>query len=120
MQFNCDHRTHYDLNATWSLRNAIITALEKFLDKLETFHCWQKPVNHQIPETATTTSINFIIDLDDDLSNISKDESIHISMPKFNKQERTLPPPDYDPHALIITTTQEETNEFNFMEEEQS
>ncbi|CAF5111057.1 unnamed protein product, partial [Rotaria sp. Silwood1] len=41
VQFNCDHSTHYDSNATWSLQDAIATALEKFLDKLETVNHWQ-------------------------------------------------------------------------------
>ncbi|CAF1006356.1 unnamed protein product [Rotaria sp. Silwood1] len=84
------------------------------------FHmCPEKADNHQVLETPTTTSTNIIINFENELSDFSEDELIQILMPKFNKREPILPPPDDDPHALTITTTQEEMNEFNLMEEQQ-
>ncbi|CAF1561754.1 unnamed protein product, partial [Adineta ricciae] len=41
VQYKCDHITHYDYNATWSLQDAIATTFNKFLDKSQTINLWQ-------------------------------------------------------------------------------
>ncbi|CAF2987076.1 unnamed protein product, partial [Rotaria sp. Silwood2] len=41
LQYQCDHITHYDDSATWSLQDAITTTFNKFLDKSQTINFWQ-------------------------------------------------------------------------------
>ncbi|CAF3287426.1 unnamed protein product [Rotaria sp. Silwood2] len=41
LQYQCDHITHYDDSATWSLQDAIATTFNKFLDKSQTINFWR-------------------------------------------------------------------------------
>ncbi|CAF3123639.1 unnamed protein product [Rotaria socialis] len=48
VQYKCDHITHYDYNATWSLQDAIATTFNKFLDKSQTINFWQCGIDLQL------------------------------------------------------------------------
>ncbi|CAF3316442.1 unnamed protein product [Rotaria socialis] len=48
VQYKCDHITHYDYNATWSLQDAIATTFNKFLDKSQTINSWQCGIDLQL------------------------------------------------------------------------
>ncbi|CAF4548655.1 unnamed protein product [Rotaria socialis] len=48
VQYKCDHITHYDYNATWSLQDAIETTFNKFLDKSQTINFWQCGIDLQL------------------------------------------------------------------------
>ncbi|CAF4578393.1 unnamed protein product, partial [Rotaria socialis] len=181
VQYKCDHITHYDYNATWSLQDAIATTFNKFLDKSQTINLWQCGIDleldtwknklfsrpqynkhieqqqrikmkqyaiddciavaelflymcpattnhHQLHDvsqhastktitlttttTTTKTTRRTILDLCDDLSDISEDELIQILKPKFDKKkEENVHQPHDPPVELIITTTENEINE---------
>jgi len=38
----CGHHIHYDSNNTWSLQDAVASALGQFLDKSETVNKWTR------------------------------------------------------------------------------
>ncbi|CAF2523456.1 unnamed protein product [Rotaria sp. Silwood2] len=40
-QYNCGHHTHFNMGATWSLQDAIVSALKKLVDKTLTVSLWQ-------------------------------------------------------------------------------
>ncbi|CAF5194499.1 unnamed protein product, partial [Rotaria magnacalcarata] len=159
VQSKCDHITHYDYNATWSLQDAIATTFNKFLDKSQTINLWQCGIDleldtwknkffsrpqynkhieqqqrikmkqyatddciavaelflwmcpettnhhqlHDVSQHASTQTITLtttttttttttktirriILDLCDDLSDISEDKLIQILKPKFDKK----------------------------------
>ncbi|CAF4912227.1 unnamed protein product, partial [Rotaria magnacalcarata] len=67
-------------------------------------------VKNEIPPatTATTTTRRTILDLRDDLSDISEDELIEILKPKFDKPQTTLQILNEEPATLTIQATAEE------------
>ncbi|CAF2113682.1 unnamed protein product [Rotaria magnacalcarata] len=48
VQYKCDHITHSDYNATWSLQDAIATTFNKFLDKSQTINFWQCGIDWEL------------------------------------------------------------------------
>ncbi|CAF4309548.1 unnamed protein product, partial [Rotaria magnacalcarata] len=64
-------------------------------------------VKNEIPPatTATTTTRRTILDLRDDLSDISEDELIEILKPKFDKPQTTLQILNEEPATLTIQAT---------------
>ncbi|CAF2140332.1 unnamed protein product [Rotaria magnacalcarata] len=77
-------------------------------------------VKNEIPPatTATTTTRRTILDLRDDLSDISEDELIEILKQKFDKPQITLQILNEEPATLTIQATAEEMNEFNLTDEQ--
>ncbi|CAF5211058.1 unnamed protein product, partial [Rotaria magnacalcarata] len=77
-------------------------------------------VKNEIPPatTATTATRRTILDLRDDLSDISEDKLIEILKPKFDKPQTTLQILNEEPATLTIQATAEEMNEFNLTDEQ--
>jgi hypothetical protein len=77
------------------------------------FHIYpEEAEEQQVLEIPTTTkSTNMILDLENDLSDISEDELIQLLKPKFDKKQATSRQVHDQSGELIITTTQHETNE---------
>ncbi|CAF4848510.1 unnamed protein product, partial [Rotaria sp. Silwood2] len=48
LQYQCDHITHYDDSATWSLQDAIATTFNKFLDKSQTINFWRCSIDLEL------------------------------------------------------------------------
>jgi hypothetical protein len=85
------------------------------------FHIYpEEAEEQQVLKTPTTTtkSTNMILDLENDLSDISEDELIQLLKPKFDKKQTTSRQVYDQPSELMITTTQQEINELNPPEQE--
>ncbi|CAF2066039.1 unnamed protein product, partial [Rotaria magnacalcarata] len=75
-------------------------------------HASTKTITLTTTTTTTKTTRRTILDLCDDLSDISEDELIQILKPKFDKKkEENIHKPNDSPTELIITTTENEINE---------
>ncbi|CAF4654919.1 unnamed protein product, partial [Rotaria sp. Silwood2] len=69
-------------------------------------------------KTPAITSTNITNILEDKLSDISEDEVIELLKPKFNKKEDAPHQSNYEQGELIITTTEQEMNEFDSNEQQ--
>ena len=70
----------------------------------------------QLNITSTTPaakSTDALINIEDELSDISEDELIELLKPKLNKKPIIDHQPHHEEDEVIITTTQDEINEFN-------